>query len=54
MNQLGVFAAQEENDASDIARLWPFREIGVRYGFAVRFGIDDARENRVRADACAL
>jgi len=54
MYEPGIIAAEKQNDAGDVPRLWPLREIGRRHRFSILLGVDDAWENRIRADSGAF
>ena len=54
VDDFGLVSAQEQDDASNVLGLWPFREIRFRHGFAVRLRVNNAGKNRVHAHAAAL
>src|ERR1035441_10939901 len=54
MDNFRIVTAQEEDDASDILRLWPVCEIGVRHGIAICLPVDDAGKDGVHSHARTL
>ena len=53
MNHPCIIAAQEQNHARNLFRLWPLREIGFGHRPSIRFRVDDARKDRIHADTGA-
>src|SRR5207253_11119963 len=54
VNEPCVITAKEQDHASNIFGLRPFREIGIRHSAAVCSSVDDAGQHRVDSHACAF
>ena len=47
MDNFGIVAAQEQDDAGDILGLWPRGKIRFRHRFAVGLRVNDARQDGI-------
>src|SRR5215467_7661069 len=51
MDYLGLSTAEEQYYLGDLLRFGPFGKISARHGFAIGFGVNDAGQNGIDANA---